>query len=318
MTYFVIGEALIDIFDTDSGPVELPGGSTYTVARGLSLLGRRVHFASDLGSGDRAEILKKTLKETGAKLWPGSMSDSPTSVARATIGPTGSATYEFDLHFNPPMPPAPGTEEAARLVKLSPKLLHTGSLAVHLAPETIRAWIDALSAVATITYDPNYREVMGTHDDVVARCEEFIALSDVVKASRADIAGMYPGMSEEAVITKWLSMGPQLVALTGGETGALLATEELRVRSTAPKVTVVDTVGAGDSFMSALIDALGRTSMLGESTRESRRMLSERQLRSIAGYANAGGAVAVSRRGAVPPTRDELLSFASSFSVVEA
>lgn len=318
MTIFVIGEALVDIFDTADGPVELPGGSTYTVARGLGLLGRRVHFASDLGSGARAELLKETLTNSDVKLWPESTSNSPTSVARATVGSDGSATYEFDLHFNPPLPPKPGTDEAAKLVKIAPNALHTGSLAVHLAPKTIRAWIDALSAVATITYDPNYRQSMGPHADVVARCEEFIGLSDVVKASRRDIAAMYPGMSEEAVLTKWLSMGPQLVALTGGESGAVLATENARVRSTTPKVTVVDSVGAGDAFMSVLIDALDRTSMLGEGSTESRRRLSERQLRSIAGYANAGGAIAVSRRGAVPPTRDELLDFASAFSVIRA
>jgi len=159
---------------------------------------------------------------------------------------------------------------------------------------------------------------MGPHREVVDRCEEFISRADVVKASREDISAMYPGMSDEAVLTRWLTMGPQLVALTGGEEGALLATENVWVRSSTPRVTVVDTVGAGDAFMSALIDALGRTSMLGEGTAESRRMLSERQLRSIAGYANAAGAVAVSRQGPVPPTRDELLSFASSYSVVES
>lgn len=199
-----------------------------------------------------------------------------------------------------------------------PHTLHTGSLAVHLAPKTIHAWIDALSDVATITYDPNFREGFGPHDEAVARTEEFISRSDVVKASHDDVERLYPGLSEEAVITKWLSMGPQLVALTGGESGAVVATENARVRSSTPKVAVVDTVGAGDAFMSALIDALGRTSMLGEGTKESRSMLSERQLRSIAGYANAGGAVAVSRRGAVPPTKDELLNFVSSFSIIES
>lgn len=318
MTCLVIGEALVDIFDTDNGPVELPGGSTFNVARGLGLLGRRVHFVSDLGSGSRADLLETTLCGSGAKLWPGSTSQSPTSIAQATIGPDGSATYEFELHFNPPLPPAPGSPEAATLAALAPQALHTGSLAVHLAPAAIRAWIDALSDTATITYDPNFREGIGPHDEIVARTEEFISLSDVVKASRDDIDAMYPGVPEDEVIAAWLRMGPQLVALTGGQDGAILATENVVVRSRTPKVTVVDTVGAGDSFMSALIDALGRTSALGDDSKESRRMLSERQLRSIAGYANAGGAVAVSRRGAVPPTRDELLNFVSSFSVVES
>ncbi|WP_182354802.1 PfkB family carbohydrate kinase [Flaviflexus huanghaiensis] len=317
MTTIVVGEALVDIFETEDGPVELPGGSAFNVARGLGLLGRPVHFATDIGTGSRADLLAATLEKSGAELWPGSTSNSPTSTARAWVAPDGSASYEFNLHFNPPMPPAPGTEGAATLVKLAPHTLHTGSLAVHLAPDTIRAWIDALSHVATITYDPNFRTGLGPHDEILARTEEFIALSDVVKASRDDIELMYPGMSENAVITKWLSMGPQIVAVTGAEDGAVLATEDLRVRSKTPKVEVVDRVGAGDAFMSALIDALGRTSMLGEGTAESRRMLSERQLRSIAGYANAGGAVAVSRRGAVPPTKDELLSFVSSFSVIE-
>lgn len=120
MTCLVVGESLVDIFETPDGPVELPGGSTFTVARGLGLLGRKVHFATDLGSGPRAELLERTLRTSGVELWPGSSSESPTSTARATVAPDGSATYEFDLHFDPPMPPAPGTEAAGRLVKLSP------------------------------------------------------------------------------------------------------------------------------------------------------------------------------------------------------
>ncbi|MGO1401816.1 MAG: PfkB family carbohydrate kinase [Flaviflexus sp.] len=315
MTCLVVGESLVDVFTTEEGVVELPGGAPYNVARGLGMLGRRAYLATDLGSGDRAELLASTLAASKTKLWPGSRSTNPTSVAYPTIEEDGSPTYEFDLHFTPPTPPQGGTEEAAELVKVSPNILHTGSLAVHLAPEAIKAWINALSAVSTISYDPNYRESMGPHDEVLTRTEEFIGLSDVVKASRADITGLYPGLSEQAVITKWLSMGPQLVAITGGKDGAILATENLRIGSSASRVKAVDKVGAGDAFMSALIDALGRTSMLGAGSAESRRLLSERQLKTIAGYANAGGAIAVSRRGAVAPTRDELLDFVSSYSI---
>lgn len=318
MTCFVVGESLVDVFETEEGTVELPGGATYNVARGLALLGRKVYLATDIGWGPRAGVLKETLTQSGVKLWPGSETENPTSSARATVGSDGQGTYEFDLHFTPPVAPVPGTEEARQLVSLSPSILHTGSLAVHLAPEVMRGWIHALSDVSTISYDPNYREGLGPHDQVLERTEEFISLSDVVKASQADLHALYPTMSQQAVISRWLSMGPQLVAITGGSDGAVVATENVQVRSTTPPVTVVDQVGAGDAFMSGLIDALGRTSMLGVGSRESRRRLSERQLTSIAGYANAGAAITVSRRGAVPPTRDELLDFVSSYSVVSS
>ncbi|MEZ7898167.1 MAG: PfkB family carbohydrate kinase [Flaviflexus sp.] len=316
MTCFVVGESLIDVFEENGELIELPGGSTFNVARGLALLGRKVHLATDVGTGPRAEVLKKTLTKSGVKLWPGSETSNPTSSARATVGPDGIGSYAFDLHFTFPEPPKSGTEEAAELVKISPTILHTGSLAVHLAPDTMRSWIHALSDVSTISYDPNFRAGLGPHDEILERTEKFIGLSDVVKASRDDLRALYPDLSEQAMISKWLAMGPQLVAITGGKDGAIVATENIIVRSQTPPVNAVDQIGAGDAFMSGLIDALGRTSMLGVGSRESRRRLSERQLKSIAGYANAGAAITVSRRGAVPPTRDELLDFVSSYSVV--
>lgn len=70
---------------------------------------------------------------------------------------------------------------------------------------------------------------------------------------------------------------------------------------------VVDTVGAGDSFMAGLISGLARLGTLGAGGRKKLNSLSEDELLIVAAYANRAGAIICSRSGANPPTPERLI-----------
>ena len=130
----VIGEALIDIVrSADGSTFEHPGGSPANVALGLGRLGRGVDLLTWIGRDDRSRMLSEHLAESGVAIVPGSDSASRTSVATASLGPDGAATYSFDLSWQVPnrwaSPPAP------------PLVVHTGSIAAVLEPEIGRAHV---------------------------------------------------------------------------------------------------------------------------------------------------------------------------------
>uniref|UniRef100_UPI003B3A6B84 carbohydrate kinase family protein n=1 Tax=Pseudactinotalea sp. TaxID=1926260 RepID=UPI003B3A6B84 len=101
--------------------------------------------------------------------------------------------------------------------------------------------------------------------------------------------------------------GPAVVVVTQADQGSTAFTSSgLEVHVPAPAVTVVDTVGAGDSYMSGLIDALWTAELLGASRREKLHAISEDDLRTAMRWAARIAAITVSRPGADPPTRHEL------------
>ncbi len=314
----VVGEALIDIVYTDgSQPIELPGGSPLNVAVGLARLGRRASLVTSVGNDIHGRILAAYASGAAVDLWPGSITnDIRTSTAKATLDASGNAAYEFDLTWQPPSPPQPHTPEMDAVENLHPRVIHTGSLAAQLPSgfDTVTSWLDLLHPTATVTFDPNFRPDIDTGGaDTVAMCEEIVKRADVVKMSVDDLAHMYPGADYADVAREWLGRGVGLVAVTRGNEGAHMFSTVSDVEIDPVDVTVVDTVGAGDAFMSALIDALGRTSMLGSGARDELGDLSAAKLRTVGRYANAAGAITVSRRGAVPPSRDELLQYANQY-----
>ena len=139
------------------------------------------------------------------------------------------------------------------------------------SPRSIRATatsvVDALSrahALATTSFDPNIRPLVTPDRDSVTRLvERQVSFAHVVKASEEDLEWLYPGRAVEDSLAEWARIGPRFCIATLGERGAVAFLGDHRVAVAAPKVDVVDTVGAGDSFMSALLSAMDRDGALG-------------------------------------------------------
>lgn len=299
----VIGESLIDVVhQSDGSSQDHVGGSPANVAVGLARLGHDVSFATFVGDDERGAKITSYLAAEGVSLTKGSVGRHSSSVATATVDATGAATYSFDLAWE--LPGMPGLEGLAHV--------HTGSIAATLEPgaSAVLTAIQEARPTATISYDPNARpSLMGDPHEVRAKIEQLIGLSDVVKASDEDIAWLYDGAPIPEVLRLWGRLGPPLTVVTRGDRGAVVAlsiTGEL-TSVDAPSVAVVDTVGAGDSFMAGLLSGLMDAGLLGGvEARDRLRSASLAAVRPAVDRALACAAVTVSRAGANPPRRVEL------------
>ena len=299
-----IGEALIDVVVSPSRPdrpVEVPGGSPANVALTLGRLGRPVALATWIGADERGRLIEAHLAQSGVHVTAASRGASRTSSALARLDESGAASYSFDLEWAPTAPiEVPDTA----------LILEAGSISSIIEPGA-GAVFDALwrgRDHALVCFDPNARpSVMGESGAALASMERFIALADVVKVSDEDIDWLTGGAPLEDVAGRWLDLGPSLVVVTRGERGCvLLSSRGVRVDMTPARVHVVDTVGAGDSFMGGMIDAMWGMGLRGAQARDRLRALSEEDARAIIERASAVSSVTVARQGANPPWASEL------------
>ena len=291
----IAGEALTDIVvDADGARREHPGGSPLNVAVALSRLGHDAHLLTAIGDDARGDAIRAHLDESGVQLTPASVRPGRTSTAEAVLDAHGAATYTFDLTWDPDTAELPETPDA----------VHTSSIAAVLEPgaTTLSALLRSARGSSTISYDPNARPtLMGAPEDVRARIEENIALSDVVKASDEDVAWLYGTEDVEDVAASWRDLGPSLTVLTRGGDGAVAFSASGRVQVAPVQVEVVDTVGAGDTFSAGILDALAAKGLLGADRREMLAAIPSDDLATVLRRAAALSAITVSRAGANPP-----------------
>ncbi|MFF1510246.1 carbohydrate kinase [Streptomyces sp. NPDC058326] len=304
MSFLVIGECVADIVRAPAGSGAAdrvhPGGSPANVAYGLGRLGRDVTLLTQLADDPTGRLIADHLAGAGVRVEIGGV---PERTPSAVVGldEHGRATYSFDIAWTLEADPA----------RRAPAHVHIGSIAAVTEPGSaaVLAVTEGLRGRATVSYDPNVRpELMGDHTEAVARVERCVALSDLVKASDEDLNWLYPGEDPHTVATRWLALGPAVVLVTRGADGSLAVTRRETVTADAPRVAVVDTVGAGDSFMSAVLDTLagrGREALGG---------LGAEYLARLLRRAGAAAAVTVSRAGAHPPDRAELEAAREEFT----
>ena len=300
----VIGEALVDIVGTaarrngNGKPKATPGGSPANVAVGLARLGVPTELVTRFGTDAYGDQLGAHLFGNGVQLAPGSVDPGfRTSTATATLDAAGVASYEFDITWEPP---------ALSLTRGCPAI-HTGSIATVLAPgaEAIHAFLKSMAdQPVTVTLDPNARPTI-TPDPVStwSAVRELAALSDLVKLSDEDCEFLRPGWSPDAIAAELLKVDrTQCVVITRGGEGAIGVSRDARVDVSAPSILVVDTVGAGDSFMSALIAGLHSRELLGATRLAG---LTSAALHDVVDYAVKAAAITCTRHGADPPTAAE-------------
>lgn len=289
--FVVVGEALVDVVVPLEGETtHAPGGSPMNVAVGLSRLGVPALLVTELGDDAHGELVAEHLRTADVELAPGSVRPGHrTSTATARLAADGAARYEFELTWE--------LDSAALPDDLAG--LHVGSLGTALAPgrEVVQSLLSAAAGRdVLVTYDPNVRPGLlpSWHD--VARVAADV---DVVKMSDEDLALLRPEESVQSVAREVLDNGRTwLVVVTRGGDGAMGFTAQGNAEVVAPRTDVVDTVGAGDSFMAALIAVLLDWGTPHE--------LAPDRLRTLLEAAAHAAAVTVSRRGANPPTRVEL------------
>lgn len=286
----VIGEALVDVITTSHNKVEYPGGSPANVAYGLGRLGVITGLLTAIAPDARGYSIENHLRSAGVTLLPGSFSQSRTATATATLAPDGSAKYEFDISW----------DLAPTVPAYVPKLVHTGSIATFLSPGAgvVKSRLEQVCEDCLITYDPNIRPaLLGSHNEAKKIFEDLVPLTDVVKLSDEDALWLYPGKDLDETAAHILGLGTSLAVITRGEKGSQFTTSAQSISIPVVKAKVADTIGAGDSYMSALI--------LGLLNRGSLNLTAE-ALAHLGRTAAMAAAITVQRSGATPPTLDEL------------
>jgi len=305
----VIGEALVDRLPDPAagGHREAPGGSPFNVAIGLARLGNRASLMARLSADRYGLLLRRTAVAEGIDLQAAPRAAERATVATATIDAAGQVTYEFDMD---------GTADwqwtAAELRELSSRteVLHFGSIASWTPPGDARIaeLVGDLRAAGSvlISYDPNVRPAMfGGRDRGMAMVERSVHDAHVVKASREDLEWLYPEMAPDDVAVSWSRLGTKLVVVTDGAEGAT-AYRGARAPLHRPgrRVTVVDTIGAGDAFTAGLLTGLMRRRL-----HRNRRLeeISDGTVADIIDEAVLISAITCEREGADPPRLDDLL-----------
>jgi fructokinase len=292
----VVGEALIDVVERSDGTtVEHAGGSAANVAVALARLGRPVQLLTAYADDDHGAVLARHLNQSAVGLVGDPRSLARTATARAALAADGSAVYTFDIEWR--LNPVPD---------LSPVAVHACSIGAVLEPgaDDVRGLLERLRPHATVSYDVNARPaVTGIGPDVVRSVEDVAARADLVKASDEDLLALYPDEPADRVVQRLLGLGPSAVVVTRGRHGATWYGAGGRVDVHAAAVSVVDTIGAGDTFGAAILDQLWELDALGGRLTG----LARDEIELVLRHAARAAAVTVSRPGADPPYRHELL-----------
>ena len=302
------GEALIDMLPRESTAGEAcfapyAGGAVFNTAIALGRLGAPSAFFSGVSTDMLGEILADTLTASKVDTQYLARSDRPTTVAFVKLV-NGQATYAFyDENTAGRML---STDQLPNLPADVDTLFFGGiSLVNDPAASTYEA-LQAREAPARVTMiDPNIRPgfIAGKEAEYRARIERMIAAAGIVKLSDEDLHWLMGAGDISALARSIVDKGPKVVFITEGAAGAraVTATQDRFVAAT--KVTVADTVGAGDTFNAGVLAALHEAGAL---TKAALAALPDAVLDTALSLGTRAAAVTVSRAGANPPWRDEL------------
>jgi fructokinase len=299
VSIWVCGEVLIDLIPGADG-VRVPhvGGGPANTAKALARLGHDVQFIDGISTDEYGVAARKELLDDEVKLDLAMISDKPTCLAIVSIDSNGGASYEFKIDgtatfdFNLNWLPDPS--------RYKPQVLHIGTLVTVIQPgaDVLYDWAMQVAEFAPIVFDPNIRpSVMGDRDLYEAAVEKWAALSSVIKVSDDDMAWLYAGQKYEDVAKRWINDGAALVVVTRGSHGIIGFTADGAVEVDGAKITVADTVGAGDTVGAIIVEAMIEKGILA---------LTGDVLKATLHRAAVAAGITCSRKGAQPPYKHEL------------
>ncbi|KMS98994.1 hypothetical protein BVRB_3g066020 [Beta vulgaris subsp. vulgaris] len=308
------GEMLIDFVPTVAGVslAEAPafakaaGGAPANVAVGISRLGGSSAFVGKVGKDEFGFMLADILKQnkvdnSGMRFDPGAR----TALAFVTLRADGER--EFLFFRNPSADMLLHESELDKDLLEKAQVFHYGSISLieepcrsaHLAALTI-----VKKAGGFLSYDPNLRKQLwpseeAARDGIMSIWDQ----ADMIKVSEDEITFLTGGddpYDDNVVMKKLFHPNLKLLIVTEGSEGCRYYTKTFKGRVSGVKVKPVDTTGAGDAFVGGILSNLASDLNI---------LKDEKRLREALHFANACGAVTVTKRGAIPglPTRDEVL-----------
>lgn len=312
-----LGELLIDftMVNTPSGEAGMfqrnPGGAPANVLAALAKLHKKTAFIGKVGEDSFGHFLKDVLATNGIDVTGLVFSETEnTTLAFVELDSTGERSFTFYRK--------PGADRMLKEDEVKTELLracrifHFGSISLTHEPArsaTLFAVGTAKTSGALISYDPNIR--LGLWPSEAVAKEQILAampLADMVKVSEEELAFLFETTDlEEGSEIMWKQFGLNLILITLGSEGCFYRCGEKTGRVGGFRVPVVDTTGAGDSFVGGVMVKLLEQS-------EPLDRLSQAELEMIVTFGNATGALATTKKGAIPamPTMEEVNALIAS------
>jgi fructokinase len=289
----VVGEQVVDLVPAGDGLLRAAlGGGPANTAIAAARLGARVAMVARQGRDSFGARFRDRLARSGVETGYIVQTAQPSALALATVDGDGEAAYDFWLS---------GAADFSWRARDLPELeagttIHIGSLAAFLPPgaDAIERFAQAHRDRCTISFDPNLRQIALSRPDSLVRLERLAALAHVIRVSAQDLEMAYPSVGALDTAKRWLGGDDRkLIVMTRGSEGAIAMNAHETVEVPAPRVTAVDTIGAGDTATGALLAGLG----------------SFESLVDLLAFMCTAAALNCTRVGADPPTRDEVSAF---------
>jgi len=318
----VAGEALIDLIARSDGTY-LPcmGGAPYNLARALARQGMGAVYLNPL-SGDRfGRALAHQLEQDGVQLARKEAVLQPTSLAVVNLNDSGHPDYAFYREGVADRQVSANDMSQACNQYPDLQMVCTGALA--LDPRDADVYLPWLKAQRQagrfVVVDANLRpSVMPDLDAYRAQVLATLSQADLIKVSDEDLLYLGYRATDALDAARDLLNGTQAsaLALTLGARGAWLLTPESQCYAREQDaLAVVDTVGAGDSFLAGLLSSL----LLSSAQQPGGRVqLAGQDLSALLRHALACASLCVQQQGCVPPSWAEARQWSQQHAVVTA
>ncbi|XP_020576957.1 probable fructokinase-1 [Phalaenopsis equestris] len=308
------GEMLIDFVPTVSGVslaeapgfIKAPGGAPANVSIAVSRLGGRAAFMGKLGDDEFGRMLAAILRDNGVSD-SGVTFDGGARTALAFVTLRSDGDREFMFYRNPSADMLLTPDELDLNLLRRAKVFHYGSISLITDPcrsAHLKALEVAKETGSLLSYDPNLR--LPLWPSAAEAKEQILSIwdqADIIKISDVELEFLtgQASVEDEAVLSLW-HPGLKLLLVTLGEKGCKYYTKDFRGTVNAFSVKQVDTTGAGDAFVGALLSKVVQDMSV---------LQDEKKLREVLRFANACGAITTTKKGAIPalPNLSEALAF---------
>jgi fructokinase len=303
-----IGEALIDQVKQGVKLIgKFTGGAPTNVAAMVANLGQSSVLLTKIGDDDEGKMILETLRQLGVDTNHIKMTDAhDTTVAKVQVDKKGQRTFTFDRRnaadlFLTKEDIDPSLFEAG-------DILHFGS--VNLVPSLSRKAHEFAIDLAKknnliLSFDPNLRFNLWPNPLALREAvKEFMLGVDIFKVTEEELNFIFPDMSIEAAIEKVFQARITWLILSKGDQGLVAyQAKQKPIIIKGNKVKAIDTTGAGDALIGALL-----TKILSAGITKAKLATSALKMKEYLSFANDVAALSTTKSGAIEsfPSQDDL------------
>jgi fructokinase len=303
-----IGEALIDQVKQGVKLIgRFTGGAPTNVAAMVAKLGQSSVLLTKIGDDDEGKMILETLRQLGVDTNHIKVTDAhDTTVAKVQVDKKGQRTFTFDRRNAADL--FLTKEDIDPSLFESGDILHFGS--VNLVPSLTRKAHEFAIDIAKkndlmLSFDPNLRFNLWPNPLALREAvKEFMIGVDIFKVTEEELNFIFPDMSIESAIEKVFQAKITWLILSKGDQGLVAyQAKQKPIVIKGNKVKVVDTTGAGDALIGALL-----TKILAAGISKSKLASSALKMKEFLTYANAVAALSTTKSGAIEsfPSQDDL------------